>query len=327
MVDFIFGAEENAMSLKLINTERSEKEEFELSPSINKIIAESLAMEAEDAKEAGRLGFMARALIQATMPHSNPGHVSAWQRVNGNFALFMQSGFSQGNKTPVPVGLPYGCMPRLLLAWISSEVVKKRERTLILGHTLSEFLSKLGLSRQGGARGDITRLKEQQIRLFAASVSYVYQADGFSQREFFNIADSVKLWWEPKKPEEIKWRSELTLSQRFYDEILNNSAPIDLGAIKALKNSALALDIYCWLTYRMSYLKRITTIPWDALRLQFGSDYADTKQGRYEFKRKFITQLQKVLIIYVEARLQISDKGLILKPSRTHIRNKIEVIV
>ena len=289
-------------------------------PSIEKIISDSIAIEAEDAKEAGKLGFMARALIQATMPHSDPGDISSWQRVNGNFALFIQSGLRQGDKAPIPIGLPYGCIPRLLLAWISSEVVKKKERTLILGQTLSEFLSKLGLSRQGGKRGDITRLKEQQIRLFSSSISYLYTSESTFQREFFNIADSIKLWWEPKKPEEIKWKSEIILSQRFFEETLNNSVPIDIRAIKLLKNSALALDIYCWLTYRMSYLKKPTTAPWEALRMQFGSDYADTKQGRYKFKMKFMTQLKKVLLVYNDARVATTETGILLKPSKTHVK-------
>src|SRR5260364_369984 len=81
------------MSLKVIqgsSTKKPGQERISLliPPSIEKIISDSIAMEAEDAKETGRLGFMARALIQATMPHSDPGNVSAWQRVNGNFALF-----------------------------------------------------------------------------------------------------------------------------------------------------------------------------------------------------------------------------------------------
>jgi hypothetical protein len=52
------------------------------------------------------------------------------------------------------------------------------------------------------------------------------------------------------------------------------------GPLRALRGSALRLDIYAWLTYRMSYLQRPTTVRWPSLRAQFGSDLADTKQGR-----------------------------------------------
>lgn len=37
--------------------------------SLNKLLNEAIAIEAESAKDAGALGFMARALVQATMPH------------------------------------------------------------------------------------------------------------------------------------------------------------------------------------------------------------------------------------------------------------------
>lgn len=38
--------------------------------SIDKLVNEVLAMEQEEAYQAGAIGYMARALIQATMPHS-----------------------------------------------------------------------------------------------------------------------------------------------------------------------------------------------------------------------------------------------------------------
>ena len=37
--------------------------------NLNKLVTEALAIEASNAKEAGALGYMARALVQATMPH------------------------------------------------------------------------------------------------------------------------------------------------------------------------------------------------------------------------------------------------------------------
>lgn len=38
--------------------------------SIDKLVNEVLAIEQEEAQKAGALGYMARALNQATMPHS-----------------------------------------------------------------------------------------------------------------------------------------------------------------------------------------------------------------------------------------------------------------
>lgn len=52
--------------------------------NIDKLISEALAIEAQEAKEAGALGFMARALTQATMPHKKTDE-SVVERQNGAF--------------------------------------------------------------------------------------------------------------------------------------------------------------------------------------------------------------------------------------------------
>ena len=63
-----------------------------------------------------------------------------------------------GSKTK----LPYGNLPRLLLAWVSTEAVRTQSRELVLGFSLSEFMRKLGMAPLGGgSRGERTRLRNQ----------------------------------------------------------------------------------------------------------------------------------------------------------------------
>ncbi len=103
-------------------------------PSINELIAESLAIEAEEAKQAGALGYMARALVQATLPHSKVTG-NEFKRSNGAFRLTILADSE--------IGLPYGSIPRLIIAWISTEAVKTKNRELVLGNTLSSFMEQL----------------------------------------------------------------------------------------------------------------------------------------------------------------------------------------
>ena len=93
-----------------------------------------------------------------------------------------------------------------------------------------------------------------------------------------------------------------------------------MRALKALKRSPMALDIYCWLTYRMCYLKRPTNIPWGALQTQFGADYARDAQGIRNFRKAFVHHLKKVAEVYRTAHVEPSDNGLLLKPSPPHVR-------
>ncbi len=56
--------------------------------------------------------------------------------------------------------LPFGNIPRLLIAWICTEAVQTQSRELVLGRSLSEFMRKLGInSDSGGNRGELTRLR------------------------------------------------------------------------------------------------------------------------------------------------------------------------
>ena len=126
-------------------------------PSAHQLALEFFAQEAEDARRADELGYYARVLAQVTMPHSDPGPVPAWGRRNGAVSPVMQPGFRIGRGgAPVSLGLPYGAAPRLIMAWLTTEAVRTRQRDLFPGETLSSFLGQLGLHRIGGPRGDIT---------------------------------------------------------------------------------------------------------------------------------------------------------------------------
>lgn len=275
--------------------------------NMNQLITEALAIEHQEAKEAGTLGFMARALVQATMPHKE-AKGTQFTRTNGSFTLSLLS--------PGDVGLPFGSIPRLLVAWIATEAVKTKERELVLGNSLSDFIRQVGYESRGGKRGDITRLKNQMERLFSCYISCSYIDNELSQRKNILIADEYKLWWEPKQPQQISlFTSTVTLSQKFFEELTTNPIPVDLRALKALKRSPMALDIYSWLTYRMFSIRRSTVIPWEALQLQFGAEYKRT----VDFKIAFLEQLKKVKTVYSEARVEDHEKGLLLKPSPTHI--------
>jgi hypothetical protein len=89
-------------------------------------------------------------------------------------------------------------------------------------------------------------------------------------------------------------------------------------AIKALKKSPMALDIYTWLTYRMSYLKKPTAIPWSSLAMQLGSNYSRLT----DFRLAFLAELKKVVTVYGGAQVEVSPTGLLVKPSLTHIGRK-----
>lgn len=275
--------------------------------TIDSLINQALAIEDADALDAGALGFMARAMVQATLPHSKVAG-NEFVRRNGNFSLTLQA--------PSAIGLPYGSVPRLLLAWLTTEAVKTKSRELELGDSMATFMAELGMTPTGGARGDITRLKNQTRRLFNATVTASYEDADKAADMGYRLTDRSMLWWHSKDPLQAGlWKSTVTLSEQFFNEVVDRPIPIDMRAIKALKRSPMALDIYNWLTYRMSYLKRPTVIPWAGVAMMLGSNYAVLRQ----FKAAFLQELRKVLVVYPQVKAEALDDGLLIRPSPTHI--------
>jgi len=279
------------------------------------LIREAFQIELEEAKEAGALGFTARGLVQATMPHRDTGKLHH-KRINGDYSLIMAA-------SDPDIGLPYGSIPRLMLAWLATEAVRTKDRNIILGDSMSSFMRELDLMPTGGRWGSITRLKDQSRRLFSAMITCSYTNRNLGAAERFLISDKEELWWHDAEPNQAGlFKSSVQLSERFYEEIIQNPVPVDMRALKILKRSPLALDLYCWLTYRMSYLKRNTSIPWQLLQAQFGGEYAVSAQGKAHFKQAFQKQLGRVLTVYPEAKLEPTTTGLILKPSHTHVKRQ-----
>jgi len=290
----------------------------QLPDRVRELIETHLAIEAEDAKSAGTLGFMTRSLAIATLPHRRIKDYR-FVRKNGDFTLTMM--------TAHPEGLPYGTLPRLLLTWVCTEVAQQRQRELSLGPNLASYLAELGLHSTGGKRGDITRLKHAMTTLFSSVISCHYEGKDKWALQNVLLADGVD-WWTPQNPEEAgEWQSRVFLSERFFNECVEHKLPFDMRAIRALRQSPLALDIYVWLTHRMSYLSKRTTIPWISLSGQFGAGYAVTDQGLRDFKRAFLRELKHVQIIYPAARVSDSRNGLVLYPSPTHVSASVSVAI
>ena len=127
---------------------------FTLADQVNQLVS---ANEADPDR-----GFMARMMALCSLPRTNPGNRKEYKRVNGPYTLIMFS--SSASK------LPFGNLPRLLLAWLCTEAVRTQNRVLILGSSLSDFMDKLGMAPVGGAR---TRLRNQMDRLFNAHISLI----------------------------------------------------------------------------------------------------------------------------------------------------------
>ena len=85
-----------------------------LTSAQNKLL--DFAVQVRDGEYEPEKAFISREMVQATLPHRNPGDVPAWSRVNGNYALVVQPGWDSWKNQSF--GYPYGTIPRLLIFWL-----------------------------------------------------------------------------------------------------------------------------------------------------------------------------------------------------------------
>jgi hypothetical protein len=211
----------------------------------------------------------------------------------------------------------------LILIWMTSEAIRTASRELELGASLSRFMAELGLHATGGHWGTIPRFRDQMQRLVGAAISVSWDSDAEGHHvaagENLLLADRFQLWWTPQILRTAPPTSSITLSANFFEQLVAAPVPLDLRAVRVLKQSPLALDLYAWATRRVSYLERPTLISWEALRRSFGAGYADTPQGRVKFRARVLDALGRVCRVYFSLRLEIEDGGVLLLPSTPHI--------
>ena len=114
------------------------KELREVSPPQRPFTVADQVNQLVDASEADAdLGFMARMMALCSLPRTNPGNQHQYKRVNGPYKLIL-------SRTG-EYKLPFGNLPRLLLAWVTTEAVRTQNRVLVLGDSLSDFMREFGV--------------------------------------------------------------------------------------------------------------------------------------------------------------------------------------
>lgn len=275
------------------------------------MVLDAIEIDKEEAIKAGSLGFVHRGLTLCSMPYKDLKGQSEYSRTNGYLTMSILS--------PKNIGIPFGNIPRLIHIFIATEAVKTKSKEILLGNSMSDFMHKLGLNINGGKRGDITRLNNQLKKLLISTIHLIYTTESSVDIKNMQLTSSAHLLWNPKSPSQnTLWGSYLELSKEYFNDLIDAPVPLDLRAVKALKQSSLELDIYFWLTHRMFYLRKPSVIPYELLQMQFGSDYKRLRK----FKEKFLIALKHVQYVWQDLKISEEKEGLKIMPSKLLVKPK-----
>lgn len=246
----------------------------------------------------GDMAFLHTTLCQVGLPRSKTlGR--EYQRRSGSDWLIIRAGsLDMGDgKGPVEQSLPYGAMPRLALAFISTYAKRYKTREVPIGDSAYEFLHLIGLDNGGNRYGML------QTQLHALAACHMQLGNGKGLTINTQIAKRFQVWTGNAEQPGL-WPGVLTLDMDYYDALLEGGVPLDQRALMALSGSALALDVYCWMAHRLHRIEgRSLLLRWASLREQFGQDYAGPEADK-NFKKKFLPALEKVLEVYPQAKVK-----------------------
>ncbi len=265
-------------------------------------------------------GYMYSGWCQTALPHRRPtDNAAIWKLETDSMTLLVEPGVrvAHGGE-PVHVGVPFGAIARLILIYLQSEALRTGSRDVELGGSLRAFLGRLGIS-VGGKTARLVR--EQAERISRCRLTFHGARRGGSVLVNQNIVD-VAMFVDggDETGQGSLFVETARLSETFFNQLKQHAVPLDEAAIRHIRNSSMALDVYCWLAYRLHSLTAEKPISWAALAGQFGAGI----KLRKHFKAAFSESLGLALAVYRDARVDVTANGLVLKPSPPPVKKLIK---
>jgi Plasmid encoded RepA protein len=205
----------------------------------------------------------------------------------------------------LPIGVPFGSYARLVLLDWQSEAIRNKSRHVHIGKSPSAALKRMELPHGSEA---MRMLQEQTERLAVCTIAFSLENGGRGLYLNQPVVEAAEYSYGRGNKRFIE---SVLLNQGYYEQLLRNPVVLDPSAIVQLRDSPTALDIYTWLAWRLPALRQDTKIGWTALKAQLGGGATLMKN----FKPHFRPSLLAAHAVYADARLELTDDGLILRPS------------
>jgi hypothetical protein len=258
-------------------------------------------------EDADRIGFTYSGFALTSLPHKDTDAAS-WKREGHNLTLLLESG--KDVHTGRLIGIPHGSYARFILLFLQTEATKKRSREIELGRSMRMWMGSMGLSI-GGAT--YRKVSEQAKRISACRLTFAKTAGGMEVRHnggFVQTAITMSAVMNERQAS--LWSDKVVLDETFYEELRAHPVPISESALRAIGPRSLVIDLYIWMAYRLHSLKGSVDVGWPMLQMQFGADYKRSRR----FREYFLECLELAMAAYPDARISLSDRGLMLHPSR-----------
>jgi replication initiator protein len=285
---------------------------------VDRDVIEAAARYMQD-EESG-LGFVYSGWTQCALPHRRLKDDEPWTVASERVRLVVQPGLRpvSDDGTLESVGVPFGAHARLILLFLQTEALRTGSREVELGASLRQWMARLGIQPGGSA---FRSVREQAERISRCRLSFHISGTGrTSALVNQSVVDKALFIEESEDHRQGRLSLEVAkLSEGYFEQLKKHPVPLEEAAIKSLANNSAAMDAYIWLAYRLHSLKGDTLVTWKALKAQFGTSYKEL----YHFKSKWPKALDLALAVYPDAKVDVCEEGVVLKPSRPPVAPKL----
>jgi hypothetical protein len=175
---------------------------------------------------------------------------------------------------------------------------------------MRDWMERMGLA----VGGETARsLREQAARISACTLKFFWEDDQHQGWTRGGIVTSGLRFKIPENNDQATlWEDRVVLDEAFYAALRDHPVPVLEAAIRQLRDRSMSLDIYVWLAWRCHQLGKPTPISWPAIHGQFGAGFKAIKH----FKPSFVEALSAATAAYPDAKVEVSESGIILHPAR-----------
>jgi hypothetical protein len=266
--------------------------------------------------EEGDTGFLYSGWAQSGLPHKKLPAADSWQVHTEHMSLIVQPGLRPSLAgDAVPVGVPYGSRARLICIYLQTEALRTQSREVELGKSLHAWLRKMEISIGGKS---MQAVRDQAERISRCRMTFQVKQGNRVGLLNQNLLDTA-IFVEDEDAQGKLFIDTAKLSETFFEQLRRHPLPIEERAVKQIANNSMAIDVYCWLAYRLHILEQPRLVTWKALYSQFGRSVGHIDHFRWYFKQT----LDLALAVYDGAVVKVDTRGVTLHPSRPPVQSKV----
>jgi hypothetical protein len=267
------------------------------------------------ADDRQNIGISYTGFCLTSLPHKRLADNAAWEKHGHRVTLLVEPGRLKTPRGEMKLyGVPYGARARMILLYLQTQAVRTGSSEVSLGRSMRAWMERMGLAIGGET---VRSLREQSARISACSLKFFWEGESDGSRGFKRgaIVDSGLQFSIGDSSQGSLWEDRVILDPVFYKALRDHPVPLQEAAIRQLRDRSMSLDLYVWLAWRLHTLSVPTPLSWAAVHAQFGAGF----DKLFHFKPRFLEALAPAVAAYPEARVEMTEKGITLHPSRPPI--------